>query len=138
MLIAVLSSAFAADLDVRVTSSSGVAASLTFHDVEQHPPPPFDVVLNESKMRLTLGATKDSDAWVVESRLERIENKGRTEIFSAPRVTVKPNERAHVKQGGHVPVPNTDPMQFVDSFWAVDLMVRETEAVAAPEPPALP
>lgn len=96
MLIALLSSAFAADLVVRVTSSSGVAASLTFHDVE------------------------------------------RTKTFGAPRVTVNANEMAQVKQGASIPVPNTDPTQFVDSFRALDLMVSEAEAVPPPALPAPP
>lgn len=138
MLIALLSSAFAADLVVRVTSSSGVAASLTFHDVEKHAPPPFDVQLNGSTMRLTLTATKDSAAWVVESRLEKVNKRGRTKLFSAPRVTVNANEMAQVKQGASIPVPNTDPTQFVDSFWALDLMVREAEAAPPPALPATP
>lgn len=126
MIIALLSSAFAADLDARLTTPSGEVKSMTFHNVEQSAPPPFEVQMNGATVRVTLAVTQKADAWVVEAELAEVNKRGRAKVLSAPRITLNANEPGLVRQGARIPVPNTNPVEFREESWQLDVTVKQS------------
>ena len=126
MIVAFLGSALAADLDARLTTPTGEVKSMTFHDVEQSAPPPFEVQVDGTTVRVTLAVTQKADPWVVDAQLAEVDKRGRPKVLSAPRITLNANEPGMVKQGSRVPVPDTNPVEFREVGWQLDLTVKQS------------
>lgn len=127
MLLAFLPAALALDVDVRLTAPSGATASVTFHDVERQAPPSFTMNDGGLPLRVTVGVEPSGDRWTVSAEIARVKPglwRERVETLLAPRVTLETNSRGIVKQGASVPIAGTDPVQFVDHEWTLDIQVR--------------
>lgn len=128
MIARFLSSAFAADLDARLTTPDGEVKSMTFHNVELSAPPPFEVQMNGATVRVTLAASPKAEAWVVDAQLAGLDKRGRAKVFAAPRITLNANEPGMVRQGARIPIPGTNPVEFREESWQLDVTVRQAQA----------
>lgn len=128
MITLLLSSAFAADLDARLTTPDGQVKSMTFHNVEESAPPPFELTMNGTTVRVTLVASPKAQAWVVDAQLAGVDKRGRTKVFAAPSITLNANEPGTVKQGARIPIPDTNPVEFREESWQLDVTVRPSQA----------
>jgi len=126
MILALTATAFAVDLDVELTTPSGEVRSLTFHDVEASAPPTFQVEMRGATVTVTLAVTPSNDTWIVAANLAELDKRGRPKLISAPRVTVRANEEGTVKQGARVPVPGTNPVEYREEAWQLNVLVRPT------------
>ena len=122
--LALLPFAQATDLDARLTTPSGEVKSLTFHDVESSPPPAFTVQMNGAEVRVELRVAHEDPTWVVSAELSHVDKKGRAKAFCSPQITVNPNETGTVKQGARIPVPRTDPLEYREESWQLEVTVR--------------
>ena len=122
--LALLPAALATDLETRLTTPDGEVKSLTFHDVESSAPPPLTVHMNGAQVRVTLSVAPSDAAWVVSAELAQVDKKGRVKVISSPRITVQPNETGTVKQGARIPIPKTDPLEYREESWQLEVTVR--------------
>lgn len=125
-MILLLPLAHAVDLDARLTTPAGEVKSMTFHDVEASAPPPFQVELQGSTVRVTLGVSPTGEAWTVSAELAEVDRRGRARVLSAPRLVVQANQAGLFRQGARVPIPGTSPVQYREEAWQLDLVVRPT------------
>lgn len=123
-ILAALPLALATDLETRLTTPDGAVKSLTFHDVERSAPPPFTVQMNGADVRVTLAVAPADGAWVVSAELAQVDKKGRVKVLSAPRVTLQADEPGIVKQGARIPIPGTNPLEYREESWQLDMKVR--------------
>ena len=123
-LLAVLPAALATDLETRLTTPDGEVKSLTFHDVESSAPPPLTVQMNGAQVRVTLAVAPSDAAWVVTAELAQVDKKGRVKVISSPRITLQANEPGMVKQGARIPIPRTNPVEYREESWQLDVTVR--------------
>ena len=117
-------SAFALDLDVKLTTPSGEVKSMTFHDVEASSPPTFQLQVRGATVLVTLTVTPKDDTFIVAADLTEMDRKGRSKLISTPRLVVHANEPGTVRQGTRVPITGTSPIEYLDESWELNFLVR--------------
>ena len=127
MLLALLPAALAVDLDARLTTPSGATTFVTFHDVELQAPPPFTMNDDGRPLRVTLVVEPSGDRWAVSAEIASVKQglwREHLTTILVPRITLQSNSHGFVKQGTAIPVAGTDPVQYFDRAWTLDLEVR--------------
>lgn len=96
MLLLLLATASAADLDVSIKTSTGVDTHVTFHDIEAHAPP---ALLVRDDMRLDITPEQVDGGWRLAFRLSEVNGRGRARMVSAPVLLVAAEQEGMVRQG---------------------------------------